>query len=245
MELTKAAGLWIGVLLELLLAFAGTGEALHHFDEPSYFSEGGHLLTRLSLVSKRNVTARKEAVESTSSLEKSIQQAEPTYIKESEHSTVRVVQTSHSEAAHQKYAESTVSTPKSNDTLLYNVSSTESPVNASAVAFNSTKTVTASDKSVVVKNSTGTPSPGKKTKPAITFDIEDLPRDENGNVIVSKESLVGAGPSFDFVVPIVIALLAVPFIAVLGAYAYKKSRDFWDRRHYRRMDFLIDGMYND
>lgn len=26
---------------------------------------------------------------------------------------------------------------------------------------------------------------------------------------------------------------------------YKRAGEFWDRRHYRRMDFLVEGMYND
>lgn len=141
-----------------------------------------------------------------------------------------------------EYSQQTL-TLKSNAMPKLNLSTTESTGHIATVTLNTTG---AGDKPVDSSmNSTVAPAAGKKSKPAVTFDIEDLPKDENGNVIVSKENLVGAGPSFDFVVPIVIALLAVPFVAVLGAYIYKQSRDFWDRRHYRRMDFLIDGMYND
>ena len=90
-----------------------------------------------------------------------------------------------------------------------------------------------------------TPALKRKGKPGLTYDEDDLPRDANGKPILTKENLVSAGPAFDYVVPIVIAMLAIPFVAVIGAFLYKKGRDFWDRRHYRRMDFLIDGMYND
>lgn len=89
-------------------------------------------------------------------------------------------------------------------------------------------------------NASSSPKHLKKEKPPVTYDEIDLPIAEDG-----KESKESSGPSFDYVVPIVIAMLAVPLMAVLGAFFYKKVQDFWDRRHYRRMDFLIDGMYND
>lgn len=93
--------------------------------------------------------------------------------------------------------------------------------------------------------SSSTPVPKKKGKPDLTYEKDDLPKDSNGKPMLTKENLVSSGPAFDYVVPIVIAMLAVPLLAVIGTFLYKKSRDFWDRRHYRRMDFLIDGMYND
>lgn len=30
-----------------------------------------------------------------------------------------------------------------------------------------------------------------------------------------------------------------------GLFFFKRAGEFWDRRHYRRMDFLVEGMYND
>lgn len=123
-----------------------------------------------------------------------------------------------------------------------NLSSQESfpptPVNVSSPEVTTSQQVSA-------KPVTSTSTPKRKNKPDVTYDENDLPRDENGTLILPKESLIGSGPSFDYIVPIVIALLAVPFVAVVGVFFYKKLRDFWDRRHYRRMDFLIDGMYND
>jgi len=70
------------------------------------------------------------------------------------------------------------------------------------------------------------------------------------------EAVQDSGPTTDYVVPLVIAMLAVPLVGVLCALMYMKGRDFWERRHYgridflwdsrndSRMDFLIDGMYN-
>jgi hypothetical protein len=49
----------------------------------------------------------------------------------------------------------------------------------------------------------------------------------------------------DYVIPVVLVILAVPLFVVLAVVFYKKSLEFWERRHYRQMDFLIDGIYKD
>lgn len=48
----------------------------------------------------------------------------------------------------------------------------------------------------------------------------------------------------DYVLPIVLTILAVPLVAILMTVLYKRGSEWWQHRHYRRMDFLIDGMYN-
>jgi hypothetical protein len=47
------------------------------------------------------------------------------------------------------------------------------------------------------------------------------------------------------IMPIVITILVVPMFAVLGYMALRRGREAWKNRHYKRMDFLLDGMYND
>lgn len=47
------------------------------------------------------------------------------------------------------------------------------------------------------------------------------------------------------VMPIVITILLVPMFAVLGFMALRRGQEAWKNRHYKRMDFLLDGMYND
>lgn len=49
----------------------------------------------------------------------------------------------------------------------------------------------------------------------------------------------------DYIVPIVITLIVLPLLGTAIFVLYRRGRDCWDKRHYRRMDFLIDGMYND
>ncbi|XP_037087921.1 uncharacterized protein LOC119108456 [Pollicipes pollicipes] len=36
----------------------------------------------------------------------------------------------------------------------------------------------------------------------------------------------------------------VTFFAFVGFFVFRKVREGWYRRHYRKMDFLVDGMYN-
>jgi hypothetical protein len=54
----------------------------------------------------------------------------------------------------------------------------------------------------------------------------------------------GAGHR-EYIVPFILMIFAIPMI--LGAFvvSYRKFKDWWLTRHYRRMDFLVDGMYND
>lgn len=50
--------------------------------------------------------------------------------------------------------------------------------------------------------------------------------------------------SADYVVPIVAIIFSVPLVAFIISVVYKRGTDWWQHRNYRRMDFLIDGMYN-
>lgn len=47
------------------------------------------------------------------------------------------------------------------------------------------------------------------------------------------------------ITPIVITMLVVPMFAVVAYLAVKRGQEAWKNRHYKRMDFLLDGMYND
>ncbi|XP_030379022.1 cell wall protein DAN4-like [Scaptodrosophila lebanonensis] len=60
----------------------------------------------------------------------------------------------------------------------------------------------------------------------------------------SSSQLVNRG-SNEYIVPIVTVLLTVPLAIGVIITMYRRFRDFWSTRHYRRMDFLVDGMYND
>ncbi|KAK9730636.1 hypothetical protein QE152_g14358 [Popillia japonica] len=47
-----------------------------------------------------------------------------------------------------------------------------------------------------------------------------------------------------FIIPIIMVILSVPIVAIIINILYKRCKEWWSHRHYRRMDFLIDGMYN-
>lgn len=48
----------------------------------------------------------------------------------------------------------------------------------------------------------------------------------------------------DYVVPIVVVILSVPLVAIAISFVYKRCADWWQHRNYKRMDFLIEGMYH-
>lgn len=61
----------------------------------------------------------------------------------------------------------------------------------------------------------------------------------------TKSSPLGMPRKIDYIIPIAISVVALPILGVTTFILYNRGKDCWDKRHYRRMDFLIDGMYND
>lgn len=85
------------------------------------------------------------------------------------------------------------------------------------------------------KNSSKIDLHEKKPKPTITKVPSDI-------------EVVSVAPFHSkkaVVIPIIVSLLILPLISVLAFFLWRRTRDYWDKRHYKRMDFLIDGMYND
>lgn len=112
-------------------------------------------------------------------------------------------------------------------------------------------------------NITTTKKPVPK-KPLITIGSEGLPDSGVLDAITPEEALPsssttsdGAVPQFyqssvnqpkgqpSYIIPIVITLFALPLLVLIGYQAVRRGKEAWRNRHYRRMDFLIDGMYND
>lgn len=46
-----------------------------------------------------------------------------------------------------------------------------------------------------------------------------------------------------YIIPIVVVILSVPLVAILLSLLYKRGADWWQHRNYKRMDFLIEGIY--
>jgi hypothetical protein len=62
---------------------------------------------------------------------------------------------------------------------------------------------------------------------------------------MSKELIAEDEPSFNgYFGYIIISCIVLVFIAIPVIFG-GKLKDYWKTRHYRRVDFLVDGMYND
>lgn len=62
---------------------------------------------------------------------------------------------------------------------------------------------------------------------------------------VQDMSLANRTGENEYIVPLVTVMLTVPLAIAVFIIVYRRFRDLWSTRHYRRMDFLVDGMYND
>lgn len=100
---------------------------------------------------------------------------------------------------------------------------------------------------VTIMNTTTTTI--RPRKPTVTVGDDDglnnqSSKDET-NISNAETIIVNSHKSSsNFVVPIVAVILSVPFVAIIISILYKKGTEWWQHRHYSRMDFLIDGMYN-
>lgn len=83
-----------------------------------------------------------------------------------------------------------------------------------------------------------------KPKPTVTT-IGKMEFNEAKPPLRTKSSPLGMPRKMDYIVPVVITVVALPLLGAAIFVLYRRGRDCWDKRHYRRMDFLIDGMYND
>lgn len=57
-------------------------------------------------------------------------------------------------------------------------------------------------------------------------------------------SLTKQSDGRQFIFPMIALIFAVPLILIIGNNAVRCGRDYWSKRKYRRMDYLIDEMYN-
>ncbi|XP_036320121.1 cell wall protein DAN4-like [Rhagoletis pomonella] len=119
---------------------------------------------------------------------------------------------------------------------------------------------------------TTTTTTPKPKKPSITFGLGDFPHLPGEPFVNNKKPessssklpelsepvvLPDAQPSQelnngfnyhssrDIIVPIMTVLFTIPLAIGVVITTYRRFRDCWSTRHYRRMDFLVDGMYND
>uniref|UniRef100_A0A1B6F8F7 Uncharacterized protein n=1 Tax=Cuerna arida TaxID=1464854 RepID=A0A1B6F8F7_9HEMI len=76
-------------------------------------------------------------------------------------------------------------------------------------------------------------------KSEVVSDVGDT--EDYDQYLIIKTSTTGE----DYVIIGVVIVIGIWF-SVFGALIfYRRAGEYWDRRHYRRMDFLVEGMYND
>lgn len=136
-----------------------------------------------------------------------------------------------------------------------------------------TTTTTTTSTSTTTTTTTTTPKPTTTTttpppkKPLITFAVDDvpglmskaveshppvkdLPTEEIGNnePISLQSSETITYPSYrtnhNVLMAMIGAIVVIPLIIVVTNCAIRKVRDVWSKRRYRRMDYLIEDMYN-
>lgn len=83
-----------------------------------------------------------------------------------------------------------------------------------------------------------------KPKPTVTT-VDGPEINESIPPSRTKNPPLGMPRKIDYIVPVIITIVALPILGAAIFVLYRRGRDCWDKRHYRRMDFLIDGMYND
>ena len=83
-----------------------------------------------------------------------------------------------------------------------------------------------------------------KPKPTVTT-VDGPEPNESRLSSRTKNPPLGMPRKIDYIVPVIITIVALPILGAAIFVLYRRGRDCWDKRHYRRMDFLIDGMYND
>lgn len=131
-------------------------------------------------------------------------------------------------------------------TMTLNTTNLKLPTNSSAI-------ITTTTKSVIT---TSTMPPPKK--PTITQSVEDVPELKSQLVKMPNPSpevdtlneprpLESSEKHTDgrqYIVPMVGIILAIPFLIIIANVVTRRLRDLWSKRNYRRMDYLIEEMYN-
>lgn len=151
---------------------------------------------------------------------------------------------------------------------------TESNQKPAAAVSSTTTSTTLSANATTTKTTTTTTTTSKPTttttsapkKPLITYAVEDIPGllkaaesqpqqgypiEEAGNYgplsLQSSETITYPSDKSNqpnFIMTMIGIIVVIPLIIVVSNCAVRKVRDIWSKRKYRRMNYLIEDMYN-
>ncbi|CAD1476224.1 unnamed protein product, partial [Heterotrigona itama] len=113
--------------------------------------------------------------------------------------------------------------------------------NASSITVNNIFHFTNTTPQRLSTNVPITPSLIQEHKPKPTATVIEPNSDKQAFIPRTKGSHLGMPKKIDYVLPVIVILIALPVLGAIVFMLYKQGRDCWDKRHYRRMDFLIDG----
>ncbi|XP_029164866.1 uncharacterized protein LOC114936048 isoform X2 [Nylanderia fulva] len=149
--------------------------------------------------------------------------------------------------ANNQFNTSTIDTPKLNVTNLHVNNSLNRSINSSTslTSANATTSHTEATNHTTPKASSHIEKHIPKPKPTVTTVDGPEPNESRLLSSRSKNPPLGMPRKIDYIVPVIITIIALPILGAVIFVLYRRGRDCWDKRHYRRMDFLIDGMYND
>ncbi|XP_012063974.1 PREDICTED: uncharacterized protein LOC105627297 [Atta cephalotes] len=149
------------------------------------------------------------------------------------------------ETAHIKSETSNISLPKLNTTpRSYNSLNHRINSNYSNISIPANGTAAHLDINNTTKTSLHVEKHIPKPKPTVTT-VDGPEINESIPLLRTKNPPLGMPRKIDYIVPVIITIVALPILGAAIFVLYRRGRDCWDKRHYRRMDFLIDGMYND
>jgi len=154
-----------------------------------------------------------------------------------------VIETAHikSETSNFSIPKLNATDPRSDGSLNHNINSSYS--NASLIPANGT-TSYPEIMNNTTKKSLHIEKHIPKPKPTVTT-VDGPEINESIPLSRTKNPPLGMPRKIDYIVPVIITIVALPILGAAIFILYRRGRDCWDKRHYRRMDFLIDGMYND
>lgn len=152
----------------------------------------------------------------------------------------------------QKSVEDLNNTLSTTTTTTTTASPVSKPNNATTDVSNETATSNSSIKppsKISPRKGVTIPEPLRVKKPTITENSDDdlLQPDPKPSKINANEQATDNSKEHKraaYLIPIIAVIFSVPLVAVVISVLYKRGSEWWQHRHYRRMDFLIEGMYN-
>lgn len=123
------------------------------------------------------------------------------------------------------------------------------------------KTSTTTIAPTTTKAPTKKPTEAVPKKPTRTYSVEDVPGlldevqkessvpemrndDNEPRILQSSETINDRASGHDYLVPVIALIFMIPFFVIFANCAVRCGRDYWSKRKYRRMDYLIEDMYN-